>query len=209
MPLITSLTHERCLAELLSDQIETNDSCRVLRSTDTEPGILEIARGLWFFYRVRGTYICEIYPATANFILDTITINNETMIQIPCDKRVICFGNQLWSNSCENQPAIISAMSWNSGQNSGVLVMPMTNVKHRLLSAFKKQSNRSHEELIKDLTNSRSFLRNCLNEIGYTILSIVLFLMSAVILYVLKCLRNKLQNDLDNLKEIVHHTLLH
>ena len=85
----------------------------------------------------------------------------------------------------------------------------MTNVKNRLLSTFKTQSVRAYEEIIDDLASSRSFLQNYINELGYTILSIVLFFLSVVILYVLKCFNNKVQNDLDNLKEIVHHTLLH
>lgn len=207
-PLITSLANNPCLSQLLSDDTKTNDSCQVVKTTDTEPGILEIGNGIWLIYHVRGTHTCEIY-STSDFIVETITINAETMIKIPCDKRAVCFGNQLSSNSCENQSSIILPMSWNHAQKDEVLQIPMTNVKNRLLSTYKAQEIRSYQEIIQDVTNSRSFLQNSINQIGYSFLSIFLFVLSAVILYIVNCLKRNFQSDLDNLKEIVHHTLSH
>lgn len=184
VPLITFLASIPCLGQLLSGSTITHDSCEVNKSTDTQPGVVEIGNGLWYLSDVRDTHECEVY-SRSDFIIDTIIISVDTLIKTPCDKRVVCCGNLLSSASCENTPALIFPTSWNGVQKDETFQIPMTNLKNRLIATCKARRIVSYQAVLQDFTNSRSFLQNSINQIGYTIVSIILFIVSAAVLYVL------------------------
>lgn len=119
MPLIISLANYPCLAQLLIGDIEKNNSCEVTKSTVTYPGVVEIWNGLWFLYTVRGTHFCDVY-STEDLVVETITINMDMIINIPCDKRAVCFGDRISSSVCDNQPVMILPMSWNQGRKEQI-----------------------------------------------------------------------------------------
>lgn len=208
VPLITFLVNYPCLSDLLSEEIKGNDSCQIVRSTDIQSGMLEIGYGLWLFYKVLGTHYCQIYSAS-NLLVETIILNTETIVQIPCDKKLVCFSNELSFNACKKQSLTIIPTSLNHLQKKEILQIPVSNTKSRLLSAYRAQTIKSYQDVIYDITSSRSLLRETINEIGYTILSIMSFILLACVIYILRCLKNNFQNDIDNLKELVHDTLLH
>ena len=208
IPFSTSLPDHPCLNQLLSDQIESNYSCPIERSTDIETRIIEIGKGLRYIFPKQSKHSCKIH-STLSTIIETITIIVESLIHVPCDKILSCFGNQLYSSLCEDKVQIILPSLWNTKNKDEIFQIPMTDLKSRMISSYRSQRLRTYQDIINDLNNNRSFLRNYVNEISHTIISIFLFVLFSIILYVVRYLKRNFQTDLDTLKEIIHHTLSH
>ena len=177
------------------------------RSIDTQSGVTEIGNGVWLLYNVHNTRFCQVYSATVNSI-ETITVSEETVVQVPCNKTMTCFGNHLPQRLCTKYRVIISPTTIEQPQEQDkILKISMKNVTKRLLSAYRAQNIRTYQDMVNDFTENQPFLKQKIHEIGYTTLSIICSFLLLGIGYVRKCSSKKLKTDLDTLNEVIHDVL--
>ena len=206
-PLETPLDRSPCLRELLNNGKMGDQECQVIRSTDTQSGITEIDIGLWLFYNVHGTHFCQAYSLLDNSV-ETITISGETLLQAPCDKTVMCHDTQLPRATCKKRRLVVLPHFSDHVQQNRAVQVSIRNTKTRLLSTYRAQRLQLYADTMTEFNDSQSFPARMMAEFGYAIVSITCTILLAVLMYVLRCMRNKLQNEVENLQEVVHDMLL-
>jgi hypothetical protein len=206
-PLVIPLANTPCLRELLNDGMMGDKECHVIQSPDTQAGITEIDTGIWLFYNVHGTQFCQAYSMSDSSV-EMITVSDGTLLQVPCDKTVMCFGTQLPPSTCVKRRLAVLPQFPNQVQQQRTFQISMANTKNRLLSAYKAQRMRLYLDMNKEFRDSRSFPTRMMEDFGYTILSIMCTILFSVLMYVLRCMRKKLQSEVENLQEVVHDMLL-
>ena len=82
-PVSLSLPKSSCLSQLFDDYQSDTSMCQVNRSPNVEQGILYVDDGLWLFYNIYLTHYCQVH-STSNGLTETISINESTIVSIPC-----------------------------------------------------------------------------------------------------------------------------
>ena len=209
LPLAVSFANSPCLSRLFDDEMTVNDRCQVTRSPDTQPGVTEIANGLWLFSNVPTAQSCQAF-STSNNDVETIIIREESVVLMPCDKTIVCFGNQLPPTMCVKRRLAVIPMLPAQIQPHRAVQVPIGKAKNRLLSAYKTQSVQNYQDMQNEFKEAQSFLKRMLQEFGYSIFSVLITILAAVVIYILKYLQRtlRMQSDLETLHEVVHDMLL-
>ena len=198
------MANSPCLSHLFGEEITTNNDCHVTRSVDRQSGVTEIASGIWLFYGVQSMQFYQMHTIADNTV-DIITIRNEVIIQMRCDRKIICFGNQLPITPCaKRRLVLLPNMRDHIPDENKNFQISTQNTTNRLLSAFSEQNVRFYQDVVTDYTKHQSFFKQMLHEIGYTIFAIITTSFLVIVAYILKCVRRQFQSELGTLHEIVH-----
>ena len=146
-PIVVPLSNIPCLTELLSADEPSSTFCPVTKSIDISPGFIEIVQDIWVFYNVEKNQHCKLY-STSIALTDIVTVEEPSILRLPCQKAVKCFNVELPSPACTNKKIMIKSNLTGTYQTVFGFQLPLKKLIARLEFAYKSMARDSMKQII-------------------------------------------------------------
>jgi hypothetical protein len=197
-PISILISKSLCLYQLLSENDQVVNMCQVSRSKSKEEGALHIDDDLWLFYGKNHTQQCELY-SNIDGLTETLSIEGEVIVSIPCHATITCPDLQLSAASCTGDQLIAPTTSIFDVPNRSPFIVAIKNMTQMLVENHHLQLKKSMRELIVGFTSKQSKLKEKLQEVGMYIVSLICGILVMAIIYIIRLIKYKLQKDISDL----------
>ncbi|CAF2144141.1 unnamed protein product [Rotaria magnacalcarata] len=203
-PPIIRLTISPCLSELINDNVRTIHSCEIKRSRQIQTNIINIDSNIWIFSFNQGSQYCYLQSPTKEFNR-IISINESSIIQLPCDHAIKCASAVIPSVACKNRSTSIKSPI--SGKYEKLYFIPwyIKNMTQQLKSTYENTIGSSLNDIHYSKENQSTVIT--IKEITSLVLSIIFILFLSIILLFIRWIKRIVQKRIDTLEKDVDDIL--
>jgi hypothetical protein len=202
MPATTSLSKSLCLSQLFDNNQLTTSACKVIRSQNTDQGVMHIGSSIYLFYDVLRTQYCQI-SSTSNGLTETISINEAALVRMPCNKTILCMDAQLPASSCTPRRVLVTPAFPSNIRNLPRFILPIKNIAQTLVSVYQLQLEKSMTDFMTIFISKQSSFTKIMIGFGKYILSAIFFILLMIILFIIKNIKFTIPRQIKELATFV------
>lgn len=197
-----SLKKPSCISQLLDNSQLSTNICQVKRSRNIQQDFMQIGDGLWLFFNILPAEQCRIF-SNVDDTTESISINEPTLISIPCNKSVICMDSQISTTSCTPRQTFITSRSSLHSRSQARIFLPIKNMTQTIISSYQVQFEQATNNLMTAFSLKKSSLKEIFkNLLTYTV-SAITFVLIIMLIYLFKLIKYKLQKDINYIESTV------
>jgi len=190
MPVLISLSKLSCLSQLFDKNQLVTSMCEVRRSQNINQDVIDISNGLWLFNNIHQAQDCQI-SSSSNELIETLTINEPSIVSISCNKTLTCIDYQLPALSCTQQRLIVTPTVPSNIRQLSHFILPIKNMTKTLISTYQLQFEKTIKDMKSKLLIPQLTFKQLMHDVGLCILAFICFVIFTLIIAVLKWIRNK------------------
>jgi hypothetical protein len=206
-PVSIQLSNSPCLLELLSDDTHITASCQIERFREIQTEVMDLENNLWLFSNIDAPVYCQLTSNVDQF-KSIISINEPSIVRIPCDNAVKCDNIEFSSTSCTQRSIYIKSTNMRKYEEMSSIQWSTTDMTKQLVSTYKRTLRTSFDDIFNDSKDNQLSATKIFKEFGVYILSTLLLLIISIVSFFIKWIKymvkkrlDKLERDLD---DVIH-----
>jgi hypothetical protein len=204
MPVLISLSELSCLSQLFDHNQLVTSICEVRRSQNIDQDVIDISNGIWLFNNIHQTQYCQITSTPSNELIETITINEPSIVRIPCNKTLTCINYQLSALSCTQHRLIVTPTFPSNIRQLSHFILPIKNMTKTLVSTYQLQLEKTIKDMKPTLLPPESTYMHFIHDNAIYVLALICSIIFTLIAAFIKYSRNKSSRDNKNLSAFVY-----
>jgi hypothetical protein len=195
MPVLSSLSKLSCLSQLFDQNQLVTSMCEVRRSQNIDQDVIDISNGIWLFNNIQQTQYCQI-SSSSNELVETITINEPSIVRIPCNNTLTCIDYQLPALSCTQHRLIVTPNFPSNIRQLSHFILPIKNMTKTLVSTYEVQLEKTIKDMKSKLLIPQLTFKQLMHDFGLCILAFICFIIFTLIIVGVKWIKNKDERQL-------------
>ena len=143
-----------CMSEQFSHNSHVASPCPITRSRKVQTNIINIDSNVWLFFNNENPLYCHIHSNLGE-LNGIITINEPSIIRMPCGNKINCANIELLSSTCTNRSILIKSTATGHHHHLSTIPWSIKKMTKELVSAYKLMLKKSLKHVLDDLTDNR------------------------------------------------------
>ena len=194
------LSNSPCLSQLFNHDTHIASSCQVTRSRAIHSDFINIHSNIFLFPYNGTSLYCTLLSDIAGFN-GIITINEPSIVRMPCGNRIKCANTELPSSPCMNRSILVQSTTVGEYETLSTVPWPVKTMTEQLRSIYILTLKNSIKNILDDLKDDHSSWTTFIKEFGSIILSILFLLLLSFIIFFLRWIKRLVQQRIETLEK--------
>ncbi|CAF2046695.1 unnamed protein product [Rotaria magnacalcarata] len=199
-PTYVPLSSLPCMVQLFSSDGSNSNACEIAHSINSQYGIINIVESIWIFYNLNEVKRCNMYLYENNSI-EVLTVNEPSVVRLPCETFVKCSDIQLKSSTCKKDTTTIKSLRSGIGKTISSLQYSIKELTSRLESEYSARAIKSFQQLQLDLYRSTPTWTKILQASGSLLIYFLLLIVSIIIGVVVNFIETKITKKVNKIEK--------